>query len=37
MFHYVLSEFEHFYHGEIGQTPSEQGVVIMDSELVHYT
>jgi hypothetical protein len=25
-----------FYHGEIDQAPSEQGLVVMDSELVHW-
>jgi hypothetical protein len=34
-FHYILSEFGHFYHGEIGQPPSELGLVVMHNELVH--
>jgi hypothetical protein len=29
-----FDEFGHFYHGEIGQPPSEQGLVIMENELV---
>jgi hypothetical protein len=34
-FHYILNEFRHFYDGEIGQPPGEQGPIDMDSELVH--
>jgi len=34
-FHYILNEFGHFYHGEISQPPNEQGLVIMDNELIH--
>jgi hypothetical protein len=35
-FHYILNEFGHFYHGEIGQPFSERELVATDSELVHY-
>jgi hypothetical protein len=35
-FHWILNEFEHFYHGEIGQPPSEQGLIDTNSELVHW-
>jgi len=31
-----LNKFGHFYHAEIGQPPSEWGLVAMDSELVHW-
>ncbi len=34
-FHYILSEFGHFYHGEISQPLSEQGPVATDKELIH--
>jgi hypothetical protein len=34
-FHYILSEFGHLYHDETDQPPNEQGLVVMDSELVH--
>jgi hypothetical protein len=34
-FHYILSEFEQFYHGETDQPPNEQWSVVMDNELVH--
>ncbi len=34
-FDYILSELGHFYHGEIVQTPSEWGLIVMDIELVH--
>ncbi len=30
-----MSEFGHFYHGEIGQPPIEQGLIVMNNELVH--
>ncbi len=30
-----LSEFGHFYHGEIGQLPNERGPVVTNNELVH--
>jgi hypothetical protein len=31
----ILNEFGHFYHGETSQPPSEQGLVVTNSELVH--
>jgi hypothetical protein len=34
-FHWILNEFEHLYHGETNQPHIEQGLVAMDSELVH--
>jgi hypothetical protein len=34
-FHWILNEFEHFYHDEIGQPPSEWGQNATDNELVH--
>ncbi len=34
-FHYILNGFEHVYHDKIGQPPSEQRQVAMDSEFVH--
>jgi hypothetical protein len=34
-FHYILSEFEHFYHGETNQPPNEWRLVVMASELFY--
>jgi len=34
-FHYILSEFGHFYHGKINQPLNEWVLVVMDNELVH--
>jgi len=33
--HQILSEFGHFYHGEIGQPLNERGPIAMYSELIH--
>jgi hypothetical protein len=33
-FHYILSEFEHFYYDEIGQPLTEWGSIATDNELV---
>ncbi len=34
-FHYILSEFEHFYHGETSQPSNEQGLIDTNSKLIH--
>jgi hypothetical protein len=34
-FHWILSEFGHFYHAETGQPLSEQGPVVTGSESIH--
>jgi hypothetical protein len=33
-FHYILSEFGHFYHGETSQPPNGQKPVATNSELI---
>jgi hypothetical protein len=34
-FHYILSEFDHFYHNKIGQPSNGWGPIVTNNELVH--